>query len=230
MKLTSPKALDSELTESKAQISGCAPHNGPAWLGNLTQDSAHHRAHLTPHGGGGRLRSPDSPSPPLRPPAGQRSRVVEWSEKIEEVGKREREKKSNAKANLFRKTGSRRFTWLRAPLLLADPSASRLQSPQNPSKRGAIAASSRPPPPILGDAADGAAGRAGRPAARRRSSRAAQGPAVRAARRRHRNGCAGAENQCLGLLRALGLADRLTLYVNPASPDHFSCQLLVTVS
>uniref|UniRef100_A0A0E0DDX3 Uncharacterized protein n=1 Tax=Oryza meridionalis TaxID=40149 RepID=A0A0E0DDX3_9ORYZ len=26
------------------------------------------------------------------------------------------------------------------------------------------------------------------------------------------NGCAGAENQCLGLLRALGLADRLTLY------------------
>jgi hypothetical protein len=44
------------------------------------------------------------------------------------------------------------------------------------------------------------------------------------------NGCAGAENQCLGLLRALGLADRLTLYVNPASPDHFSCQLLVTVS
>ncbi|GJN03014.1 hypothetical protein PR202_ga20411 [Eleusine coracana subsp. coracana] len=27
------------------------------------------------------------------------------------------------------------------------------------------------------------------------------------------NGCAGAENQCLGLLRALGLADRLTLYI-----------------
>ncbi|EAY94046.1 hypothetical protein OsI_15825 [Oryza sativa Indica Group] len=27
------------------------------------------------------------------------------------------------------------------------------------------------------------------------------------------NGCAGAENQCLGLLRALGLADRLTLYM-----------------
>uniref|UniRef100_A0A0E0KQC8 Mitochondrial fission protein ELM1 n=1 Tax=Oryza punctata TaxID=4537 RepID=A0A0E0KQC8_ORYPU len=26
------------------------------------------------------------------------------------------------------------------------------------------------------------------------------------------NGCAGAENQCLGLLRALGLSDRLTLY------------------
>ncbi|VAH47662.1 unnamed protein product [Triticum turgidum subsp. durum] len=26
------------------------------------------------------------------------------------------------------------------------------------------------------------------------------------------NGCAGAENQCLGLVRALGLADRLTLY------------------
>lgn len=188
MKLTSPKALDSELTESKAQISGCAPHNGPAWLGNLTQDSAHHRAHLTPHGGGGRLRSPDSPSPPLRPPAGQRSRVVEWSEKIEEVGKREREKKSNAKANLFRKTGSRRFTWLRAPLLLADPSASRLQSPQNPSKRGAIAASSRPPPPILGDAADGAAGRGrGRAGGRAGDLRGRhRGPRLRAARRRHR--------------------------------------------
>jgi hypothetical protein len=29
------------------------------------------------------------------------------------------------------------------------------------------------------------------------------------------NGCAGAENQCLGLLRALSLSDRLTLYVSP---------------
>jgi len=29
------------------------------------------------------------------------------------------------------------------------------------------------------------------------------------------NGCAGAGNQCLGLLRALGLSDRLTLYVSP---------------
>jgi hypothetical protein len=27
------------------------------------------------------------------------------------------------------------------------------------------------------------------------------------------NGCSGAEGQCVGLLRALGLADRLTLYV-----------------
>jgi hypothetical protein len=32
------------------------------------------------------------------------------------------------------------------------------------------------------------------------------------------NGCAGAENQCLGLVRALGLADRLTLFVSPVSP------------
>lgn len=34
------------------------------------------------------------------------------------------------------------------------------------------------------------------------------------------NGCAGAENQCLGLLRALGLADRFTLYVSPHDFPH----------
>uniref|UniRef100_A0A453BY18 Uncharacterized protein n=1 Tax=Aegilops tauschii subsp. strangulata TaxID=200361 RepID=A0A453BY18_AEGTS len=40
------------------------------------------------------------------------------------------------------------------------------------------------------------------------------------------NGCAGAENQCLGLVRALGLADRLTLYVSRAPPLSFPLVLL----
>jgi hypothetical protein len=34
------------------------------------------------------------------------------------------------------------------------------------------------------------------------------------------NGCAGTENQCLGLLYALGLADRLTLYISSGLPPH----------
>jgi hypothetical protein len=34
------------------------------------------------------------------------------------------------------------------------------------------------------------------------------------------NGCAGTENQCLGLLYALGLADRLTLYVSSGLSPH----------
>jgi len=42
------------------------------------------------------------------------------------------------------------------------------------------------------------------------------------------NGCAGAENQCLGLLRALGLSDRLTLYVS-LLPPLLHCQPVVMV-
>jgi hypothetical protein len=34
------------------------------------------------------------------------------------------------------------------------------------------------------------------------------------------NGSPGAENQCLGLARALGLADNLTLYVSFLYPAH----------
>ena len=33
------------------------------------------------------------------------------------------------------------------------------------------------------------------------------------------NGCAGAESQCFGLLRALDLADRFTLYVSLRPPS-----------
>jgi hypothetical protein len=41
------------------------------------------------------------------------------------------------------------------------------------------------------------------------------------------NGCAGAENQCLGLLRALGLADRLTLYVSSGLSPHFVSAVVI---